>query len=405
MYPWLLIGRIRIVLFKQILKRYLIASVMVISLQACVSNTVPSDMSVAAKQESIPIKIYPEFGSKPKLITEEKIFELAPAQVEDFQKFLRHPSNKNLAKNKLVSKYLEKMIKGFNYHSNTYIASESAAKNSGNCLSLGILTTALAKIADVEVGYELMRTPPVYQKKGNTILSSQHVRSLLFEPTLPEEGFVFILRPVLKIDYFPTFGSIAKRRVQHSEFVSMYFRNMAAEAIIDNRLIDAFWLARHSMEFAENNAHATNMIALIYDRLGYSEDAEKLYLYGLRYADEKLELLSNYHKYLLRNQRVDEAEEIKGQIADLNIPDPFDWLDLADEALAANNLGEALDYYNKVIELAPYLHYGFSGLGKVEFLKGNHRRAKEAFSKAAELALESETRAAYRAKLSALTAL
>ena len=374
-------------------------------LQACaVSPVNQQDSLTVVEQEKVPVKVYPEFGESPLLLEESDIFYLPPERTKAFLKYYNHHNNKNTSKNRRISNYLQKIVSGFNYHSATYIASESAEFNQGNCLSLAILTTALARLTDVTVGYELMQTPPIYQKKGNTILSSQHVRSLLYYPThSDDEGFFWVFRPVLKVDYFPTFNTHVKRRVDESEFVSMYYRNKAAEAIIDKKYVDAFWLAKKSFEYAENNAHATNMLALIYSHMGYKEDSEKLYLYGIKYADEKLELLSNYQKFLERNGRIAEALSMQEQIDQYKEPDPFEWIELGDEAIALGDINEAVKYYDKAIELAPYLHEGYSGKGKAEYLRGNPLTAQKAFKKAEELAFEKDTKAMYEAKLSALT--
>lgn len=371
--------------------------------QSCAQAPKVEAVALVEERELMPITYYHEFGKKPKMVSAQEIFLLQPQQKAHFLKYLNHPGNRDQLRHKRVSNYLKKIIKGFNYHSDTLIAAQSADSKEGNCLTLAILTTALSRVADVDVAYELMQTPPVYQKKGNTILSSQHIRSVLYEPDTAESDTFFLMQPVIKIDYFPTSSSSVKRKVTEAEFVSMYFRNKAAEAIVDHRYPDAFWLAVESFKYDKDNAHATNMLALIYDRMGFADDAEDLYKFGIEYAEEKLELLSNYHKFLLRYQRLDEAYAVHQQIIVLDEPDPFDWLDLGDEALAEGKYGEAIRFYDKVIELAPYLHHGYSGVGRAEFLKGNSSRARRAFSKASELALDQDTRALYQAKLSALT--
>ena len=168
-------------------------------------------------------------------------------------------------------------------------------KRQGNCLSLAILTTAVARLANVEVGYQLMDMRPVYSKQGQTIFTAQHVRSILYDPDyVSRTDSIVFMRPLIIIDYFPSNRSSIKAMVSEEDFVSMYFRNKAADAIADRDYKKAFWLTNESLAFSPNNSHAINMLAVIYENMGFSQDAEKLYQYGLKYSDEELELLSNY---------------------------------------------------------------------------------------------------------------
>ena len=372
-------------------------------LQSCASSP---DYAMAGKTPVAPIAYHPEFGEKPVMLTADELFNLSPEQRATFNKYLKSPRNSGQLRHKRVSNYLKKVLHGFNYHSETLIASEVAETLGGNCMSLAILTTALARAADIEIGYELTQTPPVYQKKGNTILSSQHIRSTLYEPDDGEkEEFLLSLQPVIKIDYFPTKNTIVQRKVREPEFVSMYFRNKAAEALIVNHLAEAYWYARESLKYAENNSHGINILALVYENSGHEQDAEKLYQFGIEHTDDQLELLSNYHRYLIKRERFADAAEVQSKIIEIDEPNPFDWLQMADKSMDNGDYATALKYYDRVVELAPYLHHGYFGRGKAEFMRGNPRRAKAAFTKAAELAVEPETQEIYRAKLSALTRL
>lgn len=389
--------------FSLLIKNLVFISICCI-LFSCTTTKNVNTVNLEDKPPQLPIRYIKEFGERPSLQPDSSIFELTAKQKSDFLAYLDRPIKKDQDKHKLVGEYLAKFVKGFNYHSDTFNASEAASKYEGNCMSLAILTTAFANIAGVEIGYELMHSAPIYQKKGNTIIASQHIRSILYDPNYaPEPGVYYFFEPVIKIDYFPTSGGIVKRRVREPEFVSMYYKNKAAEAIIENRLVNAFWLVEHSLQLVENDAQATNLLALIYDKLGYDEYAEDLYQFGIKHATEKLELYSNYKQYLVRKNRLAEADIINQEILKIDEPNPFDWLSLGDEAFNSGKLSDANRFYEKVIDIAPYLHQGYFGRGRVAFERGLTKKAKRAFDKANELAHESEEKQMYRAKLEALS--
>ena len=373
-------------------------------LVSCAGISGNGDVSVK-KPELIPIVVYKAFGDKPLIVSANGIFQLSPVQERKFRRYIGKQDTRKVSRNQLVYNYLKESIQGFNYHSDTLTATDAARDNRGNCLSLAILTSAYARIADIEIGYELMQTPPVYQKQGNTVLTSQHIRSLLYRPKISDHiGINYYYRSVIKVDYFPTDRARVKRSVDTAEFISMFYQNKAAEQIVEKNYKLAFWYIKESLKYAEDNHHAINMLALVYSAMGHESDAERFYRHGIEFSDEKLELLSNYHSYLIKHHRINEASEIKQEIEKINEPNPFDWLSIADKALFQGELSEASYYYKKVIKLAPYLHQGHAGLGKVEFLRGNPGKAGRAFKKARELAFDTDVQRLYDAKRFALAA-
>ena len=378
--------------------------VLILLTSACAQVKVNDDGSLLTDQ-AIPIKLYPVLQTSPGLISKDEIFQLTTKQKKDFLTYLQAYENRKTPKHQKVSDYLQRVIQGFSFNSETLLATKALEEKRGNCLSLAMLTTSLARLANVSVGYELMETPPVYDKKGNTILKSEHVRSLLFSHRESRiNGYTSVFRPVIRIDYFTIGRSKVERQVTEPQFIAMYYRNKAAEAIVENRLTDAFALVSKSLEFTNKNAQAVNMLALIYERLGFQKDAEAMYQYGIRYSRDQLELLSNYRKFLIGQQRHAEAKLVMEQIIQSDEQNPFDWLSLGDESLHSDNYAEAVYYYNKVIEIAPYLHYGYFGRARAEFLKGNTHRASNDFNRAKKLAQDDGTRAFYESKLVALTA-
>lgn len=83
------------------------------------------------------------FGPRPDLPAPEEIHQLSPEQTRDFLNYMQSPANAHLEKPDRLAKYLRKLIDGFEYGSITWDASGTLAHNSGNCMSLSVLTTAL----------------------------------------------------------------------------------------------------------------------------------------------------------------------------------------------------------------------------------------------------------------------
>ena len=76
---------------------------------------------------------------------------LTARQQEDFLAFYRDPRIAHVPAHKRVYNFLEKVTNNFTYQDGTFTAAVTFDQRRGNCMSLAVLTTALAKPVDVPV--------------------------------------------------------------------------------------------------------------------------------------------------------------------------------------------------------------------------------------------------------------
>lgn len=344
------------------------------------------------------------FGERPALISTAKIHELSPEQRRAFLHYFHDSRNRDKAPHKRVSDYLELITAGFHYRGETYTARESLEHSSGNCLALAILTTGLAKLANVDVDYQLMDSAPVFESRGNLIRRSLHVRTLLVDPTWEvPDGYFALSRPGIKIDYFPSKSSRFIRNIDESEYFAMYYRNIAADAIENQDLGKAYWLLMESLDLSPASPESLNMLAIVFDRAGDKSKSEEIYRYGLQHAERQVSLLRNYSIFLMREGRINEAEEIDALLARRNEPNPFDWIYAGQQAYSEGDFKRAISLFRKSVRLAPYLHESHFGLAKAYYQLGNLERVEQELEQALTNATGSTSRNLYEAKLAALT--
>jgi len=329
------------------------------------------------------------FGEPIELISVEEIYQLLPEQKKEFLNVFNNRNNQDTSPHKRIYSFLEKRLDLFNYYSDTNTASESLAENKGNCLSLAILTKALAKLGNVDIAYQLVETEPVYQKEGNIVVSSQHIRTVLFEDRKKIPGRITISLSRLIIDYFPTFNSRILRSVSEAEFHSMYYTNMATEAIMQDNDRVAYWNLKKALELMPGDANAINIMAVLYERAGYYEQAEDIYLFGLNYAgseekqlQQNLDILNNYYFLLKRQDRNAEATVIAERIAKFKDPNPFKWISLGNTAYNNRDYKKAISYFKKATKLAPYIHESYAGISRSEYQLGNLKASEKSLEKA-----------------------
>jgi len=343
------------------------------------------------------------FGLPQKTTLVEEIYRLNSDQTRAFYGYFEDPDRQHLPAHQRVSDYLKAVTNHFNYQGNTYPAEEALANASGNCLSLAILTTALAKLAKVETGYQLIDSTPVFESQGDVIYKGLHVRSILYSSDLESnKGYARLSRKGIRIDYYPSHSDRFVSNLNRSQYIAMFYSNQAAEAIAENNHQKAFWLLRRSLEIDPLNPGAMNMMAVVYRRAGDEDYAEKIYQYGIKNLPHKVSFLRNYRILLKQQGRYVEAAEVTETLKSLNDPSPFDWYRAGQMAYQEGDFSDAISYYKKTLRLAPYLHEAYLGMAKAYYEMGNLNAAERELKSALERTHRHSTQSLYKAKLMAL---
>lgn len=299
-----------------------------------------------------------------------------------------------------LSEVLQSRLSNFTYYGETYKAEKGVRLNKGNCMSLAVITGAFAEVVGLEYSFREITTLPIFDKQNNLILSSSHVQSILYdEGFLPEDGFIYISKPSIVIDYFPDSDNRVGRKVSKSSFISMYYKNIAADALINNQLSEAFNLAEKSYQYDSSNIAVINLLGVIHRRAGDNISAENIYKAGMKVDSSNLALLSNYMVLLKSEQRFVEADRIEQKLDLLDDPNPYQWLE---QAYTAKNNRKAALYFQKALKKAPYLHQAYMGLYQIHLAEGKKLQAKQMLSKALEWSYEAEERKLYKYKLYSL---
>lgn len=344
-----------------------------------------------------------QFGEPPEIISVEDIFGLTDEQEKDFLKYFESPIRQFTAPHERVYDYLQNITMDFGYQGETFTAQEALQSTSGNCLSLAILTTALAKLADVKTTYQLVDSTPVFESHGNIVYKGQHVRTKLYSPADVTTGSLLLRSSALLIDYFPTEGTRFVSNITETQYIAMFYNNLASEAIAREDYNAAFWLLQKTLKLTPEDPGAINSMAVIHRRIGDLDKAEEVYQYGIAHLDDKISFLRNYRVLLEQQGRFDEVAQINRQLTALDDPSPFDWLHAGHDAYSEGNYREAVLLYRKAAKIAPYLHESYAGLAKAYYMIGDRHRAEREFKNALEKSQRPATRSMYEAKLMVLS--
>jgi tetratricopeptide (TPR) repeat protein len=329
------------------------------------------------------------------------IFTLDDAQQRAFLEYYYSPENSTVKGHKRLYNYVEKYIADFDYRGNTYVAQISLEQQAGNCLSLAILTTALADLVAIDVEYQMVNTAPIYRRYQNVTTLSSHVRTILYDPQNGvNDGFFSFGK--LYIDYFPQQGDVLGKVISKANFTSMFYQNLAAEALVQQNYSQAYSLLTQALILSQTNPATLNSLAVLFKQANNPAEAEHIYQFAMENTLQSVNTITNYIVLLEEEGRVEEAKRWRAKVEGVDDHNPYRWIDLGDSEYASANFYQANKYYTQAVKVAPYLHESYFGLAKSYYQLGDKQKAQKAMEKALALSYVREEKSLYQAKLMVL---
>ena len=341
--------------------------------------------------------------SQTKVIKPHEILALTPNQKAEFLSFFNSDEQQDVSPNFRISNFLEKWATDFSYAGDTFTATEAFEKRSGNCLTLAILTTALANVVGLDVYYKKVFTPPIYRRHNHVLTTSAHVKTIVLGPEAEEKKLgVVYFRSRTVIDYFPSSLNDTGEYVAFNDFISMYYQNKAAKAMAVNNSSLVYSLLSTAMHQNPLNSETLNALAVFYRQNMLYKKARDIYEFAIENNVESIHTLSNYAVLLSEVGDTATLAKIESKILDVEENNPYQWYDQGVKYLNQGETRRAVALFNKSIKTGPYLSEGYMGLAKAYFLLGDTERAESKLKKAKELAFGEKERGLYAAKLDAL---
>ena len=344
------------------------------------------------------------FSPRPVLPSIDDVHQLDAQAKADFLDYFEHPARHNVKPHRRVYDYLEDMTADFDFDRGTFTARITAEQGYGNCLSLAILTTALASLVNVPVEYQLAESDPVYTLSEDNVIKGVHLRTRLLDRDFePAPGTWVIRRPGTLVDYFPSGQERFVANVSRDDYASRYYLNHAGDALAEGDLRLAYWHSLAALDVHPGSADAINNIAIIYRQSGRPAAAEAAYRYGLENSDAPVVLRRNFANLLRSQDRLQEAELVETTIRRQADSSPQPWYLAGVRALDAGNYDDAIRYLKKARELAPQAHQVYFALARGYAARGSMGAAKAQIRRAREVSRKPSVQAVYDQKLDTLS--
>jgi Tfp pilus assembly protein PilF len=256
----------------------------------------------------------------------------------------------------------------------TRTAADAFDARAGNCLSLVVMTAALAKHLELPVTFQALTGHETWSRNGDLSIVNGHVNITLAKHPLDRLN-AYDAPTLLRIDFaaLPPGRGQALHVVSEANIVSMFMNNRAAEHLVRGAIDDAYAHAREAVRQDPTYAGAYNTLGVIYGRRGLAAAAERAYREALARDGQHKPALQNVARLLQGQGRTVEAEPFVQRLAALEKDAPFEHFDQGVAAAKAGRYALARDHLRRELQRDPDYHefhfwlaLSLYGLGDVE---------------------------------------
>jgi tetratricopeptide (TPR) repeat protein len=286
-------------------------------------------------------------------------------------------------------------------------AAQAFDASQGNCLSLVIMTAALAKELGLDVRYQRVFADDIWSRAGGMQIASGHVNITIGrgtrDPRMPLTSS--IEKAPITIDFIPLPRDRPYRAysIEEPTVVAMFLNNRAAEAYAAGRFDDAYWLARAAVGQEPSWLAAYNTLGAIYYQHGNYGEAERVLAYLLERESGNTLALFNLALVYKAQGRAGEAKAIQERLVAIQPFPPFFYFDQGMTAMRAGNFTAARDFFRKEVERDASYHEFHFWLGAALGALGDRDGARKELSMAMERSTTRGERDLYAAKLDRMT--
>ncbi len=263
-------------------------------------------------------------------------------------------------------------------------AAQTFKDRTGNCLSLVIMTAALARELDMQVAFQRVLTDDTWARSGGLYFSIGHVNLIVGKPLLSLRNKFDDSQ--ITVDFLPAGETRGQRASPLSQetIIAMFMNNRAAEALARGNVSDAYWWVREAIVQDPSFLSAYNTLGVLYRRRGGLVEAELALTHVLQHEPDNIQVMSNLVLVLGDQGRANEAARLNAKIAALEPHPPFHFFNLGMASMKERNFKAARDHFAREISRDTYNHEmhfwiaaAYSGLGEMSLSRKHLANALE----------------------------
>lgn len=286
----------------------------------------------------------------------------------------------------------------------TRTTAQTLESRAGNCLSLAMLTAAVAQHLGLTPVFRQPDLPYIWDQSGGLERVTHHVNIVVLPPQKSDRYLVYGGNDFLLIDFInsPALRLVKSHSLSAAQIANLYYANRAGELLSEGKLDTAYAHVYTAISRDPQFIPAYATLGVLLRRKGHDELAEQVYLAGLKHQPHNPSLLNNLMVLYDKQGEQEKAQHIQHQLTAIEADNPFRLARQAEAAYQAKAYHHAKQLYQQALAKADYIDDFHFGLAKVYWQLGEFEQVKAQLTLAQQKSLSSETRQRYVAKLAHL---
>ena len=268
-----------------------------------------------------------------------------------------------------------------------------------NCLSLSIMTYALASEAGFNAYFQEIIIPEYWTRRAGFSLLNGHINIKILAP---KQADVFVLSSQsYQVDFDPQplrYG-FPKKVVSKQAVLSMFYNNKGADAFLQKDYVTAYAYFREALMVKPNFDSAWVNLGILYRLSEYFPQAEKAYQHALAINSDSLTALENLAYLYTFTGRNEEAEKILVKVGAQRNNNPYYHVNLGEQEMEQKHWHQALTHFRRALALDKGKHEVYFGLARAYYEIGELQQSERYFKQAKNKASNKHDEDKYQSKL------
>ena len=284
-------------------------------------------------------------------------------------------------------------------------ANDTFDAQAANCLSMSIMTYALAIEAGFNVDFQEIMIPEYWTRRGGFSLLNGHINLKMLAPNDPTV-FVFNKRSY-QVDFDPQSSrrGLPKKTVSKKAVLSMFYNNKGADAVLRKDYVSAYAYFREALLIQPSFQAAWVNLGILYRLSQYFPQAENAYQHALFINSDNLTAMENLAYLYKLTGRNTQAEAILAKVEGQRNNNPYYHVDLGEQEMEQQHWDQALAHFRKALALDRSTHEVYFGLARAYFEIGELQQSERYLKQAKNKARNKHDEEKYQSKLEFLSSL